>query len=205
MQINTEKYSKLTNTEYVTFKGLQLTQPQKQNPDNGKNMSWSDNCQSRILYYGRLQFKNKGVLFFFLLAMKKIHLKSNLRKALILVHDLRRFISSLQGGKNSKNVRKWGTSSGVKEKENVGAQGIFPFSIAFSFGPQFTGGVFSLQAILSEKYPHRHTQQQVVRSSANWQWMLTVTKVGWREHRQAKTLTLSITSISGEEISCESF
>lgn len=64
MQINTEKYSKLTNTEYVTFKGLQLTQPQKQNPDNGKNMSWSDNCQSRILYYGRLQFKNKGMLFF---------------------------------------------------------------------------------------------------------------------------------------------
>lgn len=36
MQRHTEKYSKLTNKEYVTFKGLQLTQPQKQNPDNGK-------------------------------------------------------------------------------------------------------------------------------------------------------------------------
>lgn len=66
MQRNKEKYSKLTNKEYVTFQGLQLTQPQKQNPDNGKNVSWSNNCQSRIFYYGRLQFKNKGMLFFFL-------------------------------------------------------------------------------------------------------------------------------------------
>lgn len=97
MQRHTEKYSKLTNKEYVTFKGLQLTQPQKQNPDNGKK-KYLEVITANLEFF-TMEGYNSKIKVCFSPSYEKIHQKSNLRKALILVHDLRRFISSLQGGK----------------------------------------------------------------------------------------------------------